>query len=73
MHSSLADKARAGRRAALSALNARLGTTDRVVSIFEGTLPRRRAVPEFHSVRHPGATPATAPLPILVLNEPVAA
>lgn len=73
MHTSLADKARAGRRAALSALNARLGTTDRVVSIFENTLPRRRAVPEFHSVRHPGVMPAAAPLPILVLDEQVAA
>jgi len=73
MQTSLTDKARAGRRAALSALNARLGTTDRVVSIFEGTLPRRRAIPQFHSVRHPGAAPAAAPLPILVLDQRVAA
>jgi len=51
MHRSLSEQARAGRRAALSALNARLGTKDRVVSIFEGSFPRRRAIPEFHSVR----------------------
>lgn len=62
MDLSLADKARAGRRAALSALNARLATDDRVVSIFEGSFPRRGAVPQFHSVRT-GAGPRRAPGP----------
>ncbi len=51
MHSSLAEKARAGRRAALSALNARLAPDNSVVSIFMGTFPHRQAMPEFHSVR----------------------
>ena len=51
MSLSLAEKARAGRRAALCALNARIDGDDDVVSVFEGSFPRRRAVPQFQSVR----------------------
>jgi hypothetical protein len=45
------DKARAGRRAALTSLHARLGHTDKVVSIFDNAFPIRAAEPTFHSVR----------------------
>lgn len=73
MQRSLLEQARAGRRAALSALNARLGTGDRVVSIFEGSFPKRQAVPEFHSVRAaPAGTNLTA-RPRLVLMKNIAA
>jgi len=73
MQLSLAEKARAGRRAALSALNAKLSRDTRVVSIFEGSLPRRQAVPEFHSVRHAPAAPAACTAPVLVLTRAMAA
>jgi hypothetical protein len=70
---SLADKARARRRAALSALSARLSTDDSVISIFEGSFPHRQAMPEFRSVRrHPNPCDAQA-LPVLLLRERVAA
>lgn len=45
------EKIRAGRRAALSSLHARLGHTDKVVSIFDNAFPPRVSEPEFHSVR----------------------
>lgn len=61
----LADKARAGRRAALATLNARLATGANVVSIYQGRMPARRVAPEFHSVRNHQ--------PVLVLTERVAA
>jgi len=47
----LAEKARAGRRAALTSLHSRLGHPDKVVSIFDNAFPPRQSVPEFHSVR----------------------
>lgn len=65
---SILDKARAGRRAALTSLHSRLGHTDKVVSIFDNAFPIRAAEPEFHSVR-------SAPLrrPVLARAEQVAA
>ncbi len=45
------EKARAGRRAALSSLQVRLGHTDKVVSIFDNAFPQRVAEPQFQSVR----------------------
>ncbi|MCB1348764.1 MAG: hypothetical protein R3D80_11800 [Paracoccaceae bacterium] len=50
-HTALIEKARAGRRAALTSLHSRLGHTDKVVSIFDNAFPPRLAEPEFHSVR----------------------
>ena len=41
------EKARAGRRAALTSLHARLGHTDKVVSIFDNAFPQRQAEPQF--------------------------
>ncbi|GGD37474.1 hypothetical protein [Sinisalibacter lacisalsi] len=73
MPTSLAEKARARRRGALAALNARFATDEGVVSIFEGSFPKRQAVPEFRSVRgHPDPR-ETRPLPVLVLRNRVAA
>ena len=48
---SILEKARAGRRAALTSLHSRLGHTDKVVSIFDNAFPVRVAEPEFHSIR----------------------
>ncbi len=62
------EKARAGRRAALTSLHSRLGHTDKVVSIFANAFPQRLAEPEFHSVRT-----ASVRRPVLVLTERVAA
>jgi len=62
----LAEKVRAGRRAALAALNARLAASGNVVSFYEGRFPVRQAVPEFRSVRR-------VPAPVLVLTERIAA
>lgn len=45
------EKARAGRRAALTSLHSRLGHPDKVVSIFDNAFPPRLGEPEFHSVR----------------------
>ena len=50
-HTALIEKARAGRRAALTSLHSRLGHTDKVVSIFDNAFPPRIAEPEFRSVR----------------------
>ncbi|MCB1329110.1 MAG: hypothetical protein KDK28_06520 [Maritimibacter sp.] len=47
----LLEKARAGRRAALTSLHSRLGHTDKVVSIFDNAFPQRIAEPQFRSVR----------------------
>jgi len=65
---SITDKARAGRRAALTSLHARLGHTDKVVSIFDNAFPQRLAEPEFRSVRL-----GRVRRPALVLTERVAA
>lgn len=65
---SITDKARAGRRAALTSLHARLGHSDKVISIFDNAFPLRQAVPEFHSIR---STPLRRP--VLSLTEKVAA
>jgi hypothetical protein len=73
MTRSLADHARARRRAALSALNARLVADNSVISIFGGSFPRRQAVPEFRSVRRHSGPPAAQVLPVLVLRQRVAA
>lgn len=73
MPRSLADLARARRRAALSTLKARLAADDSVISIFEGSFPRRQAVPEFHSVRSNVGRLETPRLPVLVLRDRVAA
>jgi len=62
------DKARAGRRAALTSLHARLGHTDKVVSIFNNAFPLRQAELEFHSVRARHVR-----RPTLVLTDRVAA
>ena len=62
------EKARAGRRAALTSLHARLGHTDKVVSIFDNAFPQRQAEPEFHSIRAGRVRRST-----LVLTEQVAA
>lgn len=71
----LADKIRAGRRAALASLNARVSDAANVVSIYEDRFPVRRAVPEFHTVRTvtPAVTPAAARQPVLVLTDRLAA
>jgi len=69
----LADHARARRRAALSALNARLVDDDSVISIFGGSFPRRQTVPEFRSVRHHSGLPEAHVSPALVLRQKVAA
>ena len=50
-HTTLAETARAGRRAALTSLHSRLGHTDKVVSIFDNAFPVRAAEPEFRSIR----------------------
>lgn len=68
----LADKARAGRRAALASLNARIAQSENVVSIYERVLEPRRVVPEFHTIRAHDA-PAPARAPMLVLENPIAA
>lgn len=73
MDRSLSDKARAGRRAALSALNARLNAHRDVVSIFEVGCQNRVAVPEFRSVRNKAPEKPTLRLPTLVLTGAVAA
>lgn len=70
---SFADQARARRRAALSALNARLVADDSVISIFGRSFPRRQAVPEFHSVRHRSGPYEAHALPVLVLRHRIAA
>ena len=62
------EMARAGRRAALTSLHARLGNTDKVVSIFDNAFPLRLAEPEFQSVRV-----ARVRRPALVLTDRVAA
>ena len=70
------DKIRAGRRAALASLNARLDRGGNVVSIFENSFPRRQAVPEFRSVRsQPVAVRVEAGtrLPRLLLKNRIAA
>jgi len=67
-----AEKARAGRRAALATLNARLArgaNGANVVSIYETRMAPRRSVPEFRSVR--GHQPALQP--VLVLTDRIAA
>jgi hypothetical protein len=69
---SLADKARANRRAALASLNARVARSQNVVSIFDRVVQRRQAVPEFHTTRAATALAAT-PAPVLVLTDPIAA
>jgi len=73
MPRSLADHARARRRAALSTLKARLAADDSVVSIFEGSFSRRQAVPEFRSVRTTSGQRETHNLPVLILRNRVAA
>lgn len=45
------EKARAGRRAALTSLHSRLGHTDKVISIFDNAFPPRLTEAEFHSIR----------------------
>ena len=62
------EMARAGRRAALTSLHARLGHTDKVVSIFDNAFPLRQAEPEFQSVRI-----GRVRHPVLVLTDRVAA
>ncbi|PIE08408.1 MAG: hypothetical protein CSA74_02900 [Rhodobacterales bacterium] len=62
------EKARAGRRAALSSLHARLGHTDKVVSIFNNAFPLREAEPEPHA-----ACTAVYNRPVLLLNRRKAA
>ena len=57
----LVEKARAGRRAALTSLHSRLGHTDKVVSIFDNAFPQRISEPEFHSVR---TAPLRRPAPL---------
>ena|GEM_PF-5216618 len=69
---SLADKARANRRAALATLNARVGRSQNVVSIFDRVMQPRQTVPEFRTTRGHDALAAAA-LPVLVLRDPVAA
>ncbi len=58
----IVEKARAGRRAALTSLHSRLGHTDKVVSIFDNAFPLRLAEPEFHSVR---TAPPRRPVPVM--------
>lgn len=57
---SLADKARANRRAALASLNARVARSQKVVSIFDGVIQTRKVIPEFHSIRVPVETAETS-------------
>ncbi|SMH48065.1 hypothetical protein [Maritimibacter sp. HL-12] len=73
MPRSLADRARARRRTALSALRARIAADDSVISIFEGSFPLRQAVPEFRSVRGNPGLGEPRRLPVLVLRDRVAA
>lgn len=69
----LANKIRAGRRAALASLSTRVSDAENVVSIFEDRIPARRAVPEFHSVRNAAAVSAEIRRPVLVLTDRIAA
>lgn len=69
---SLADKARANRRAALASLNACMVQGENVISIFAGPARRRETVPEFHSIRARTGR-SVAAHPVLVLTDPVAA
>ena len=68
----LADKARANRRAALASLNARVAGSENVVSIFDRIVSPRRSLPEFHSIRSRAALVELAE-PVLVLTDPLAA
>lgn len=69
---SLADKARANRRAALASLNARFAEGENVVSIFDRVISRRQSVPEFHTTRSLDALVAQAD-PALASSNPQAA
>ncbi len=66
--STILEKARAGRRAALTSLHARLGHTDKVVSIFNNAFPMREPEPETDVIRL-----APRRRPVLVLNKRTAA
>jgi hypothetical protein len=71
MTTSLLEKARAGRRAALASLNAQAAiTSENVVSLFEGLPQPRKTMPEFRSVRRHADTEAA---PVLMLTERLAA
>lgn len=72
MTHSLINKARANRRAALATLNARIGRSQNVVSIFDRAIQRRQTVPEFRTSRAHDVLAAAA-LPVLVLRDPLAA
>lgn len=65
MHRSLADKARARRRAVLSTLKARLAEADNVVSLFE---EHPRPSPAQRSLRPEARPRAARRLPVLVLG-----
>lgn len=69
---SLADKARANRRAALASLNARIGGSQNVVSIFDQVIQRRQTVPEFRTTRAYDVR-AAASLPVFLSSDPLAA
>lgn len=58
-HTTIAEKARAGRRAALTSLHSRLGHTEKVISIFDNAFPIRAAEPEFRTTR---TTPLRRPV-----------
>lgn len=72
MTNTFIEKAREGRRAALASLSTRNVGAENVVSMFEGVIQRRTAVPLFHTTRA-SAAPRRAALPALVLHDPVAA
>lgn len=72
MTTTLADRARANRRAALATLNTRVAGGQNVVSIFDRVIQRRKTVPEFHTCRRIDAQ-AVRPVHVHVPTDPVAA
>lgn len=64
---SILDKARSGRRVALTSLHSRLGHADKVVSIFDNAFMARTTEPDPHDLH------ATTHRPVLVLAEYAAA
>jgi len=55
------EKARAGRRAALTSLHSRLGQTDKVISIFDNAFPPHLGEPEINTAR---SAPLRRPTPL---------
>ncbi len=71
MTATLLEKARAGRRAALSSLGHHTDRAANVISLFEEVPQARKSIPEFRSVRRHINPELSAP--VLVLDQRIAA